>query len=103
MSVLSPRSREYVVDNTLGAFVSGGNVHQAPRGAGPLSGLTFAAKDLFDVSGVITGCGNPDWAATHGPAEADAWAIDAMLRAGAKLVGKTVTAPFKDLTDLRRA
>jgi amidase len=79
------------VQDTLGAFVPGATVHRAPRGAGLLSGLTFAAKDLFDVAGVVTGCGNPDWAATHEPAQADAWAIDAMLGAGATLLGKTVT------------
>src|SRR5882757_8186944 len=79
------------MQDTLGAFVPGVTVHRAPRGAGLLSGLTFAAKDLFDVAGVVTGCGNPDWAATHEPAEADAWAIDALLEAGATLAGKTIT------------
>jgi amidase len=80
-----------VVQDTLGAFVPGATVHRARRGSGLLSGLTFAAKDLFDVAGVVTGCGNPDWAASHEPAQADAWAIDALLRAGATLVGKTIT------------
>jgi amidase len=75
----------------LGAFVRGATVHKAPRGAGPLSGLRFAAKDLFDVAGFVTGCGNPDWAATHGPAHSDAWAVDALLGAGATLAGKTIT------------
>ena len=62
-----------------------------PHRSGPLSGLTFAAKDLFDVAGSVTGCGNPDWAATHEAAEADAWAVDALLGAGATLTGKTIT------------
>jgi amidase len=79
------------VQDTLGAFVPGTTVHREPRCAGPLSALTFAAKDLFDVAGLVTGCGNPDWAATHEPAEADAWAVDALLGAGATLVGKTIT------------
>ena len=30
---------------------------------GVLRGLTFGAKDLFDVAGHITGCGSPDKAA----------------------------------------
>ena len=77
--------------DTLGAFVPGVTLHRAPRRAGPLSGLTFAAKDLFDVADVVTGCGNPDWAATHQPAQTDAWAVDALLQAGATLVGKTIT------------
>jgi amidase len=79
------------MQDTLGAFVPGVTLHRAPRRAGPLSGLTFAAKDLFDVAGVVTGCGNPDWAATHQPAQTDAWAVDALLQAGATLVGKTIT------------
>jgi amidase len=56
-----------------------------------LSGLSFAAKDLFDVAGLVTGCGNPDWANTHEPAEGDAWAVDSLMNAGATLRGKTVT------------
>jgi len=84
-------NQEGVMQETLGAFVPGAPVHRAPRGAGGLSGLTFAAKDLFDVAGVVTGCGNSDWAATHEPAQADAWAVNALLEAGATLLGKTIT------------
>jgi amidase len=58
---------------------------------GPLAGLTFAAKDLFDVAGRVTGAGNPDWARTHPPAERHAAAVQALLDAGATLVGKTIT------------
>ena len=39
----------------------------------------------------MTGCGNPDWAATHKEAEVDAWAVDTLLGAGASLAGKTIT------------
>jgi amidase len=56
---------------------------------GPLSGLTFAAKDNFDVAGHPTGAGSPDWLRTHGPAEKTAPAVQALLDAGATLVGKT--------------
>ena len=72
------------MQDTLGAFVPGTIVHRAPHRSGPLSGLTFAVKDLFDVAGGITGCGNPDWAATHK-------AVDTLLGAGASLTGKTIT------------
>lgn len=58
---------------------------------GPLAGLRFAAKDLFDVAGRITGAGNPDWAAAQAPAPAHAEAVARLLAAGARLVGKTVT------------
>src|SRR5262249_58312448 len=56
-----------------------------------LAGWTSAVKDLFDVKGEPTGAGNPDWASEHPAAEADAWAVDALLGAGAALVGKTHT------------
>jgi amidase len=56
---------------------------------GPLAGLTFAAKDNFDVAGFTTGAGSPDWLRTHGPAEKTAPAVQRLLDAGATLVGKT--------------
>ena len=37
----------------------------------------------------MTGFGNPTWQATHAPAAATAPAVQALLAAGAKLVGKT--------------
>jgi amidase len=77
--------------DSLGAFVPGVEVRLPGRPGGPLGGLTFAAKDLFDIQGFITGCGNPDWAATHAAAERSAAAVEALLNAGATLVGKTIT------------
>ncbi|KAK8452119.1 hypothetical protein SEVIR_5G062750v4 [Setaria viridis] len=56
----------------------------------PLHGLTFAIKDIFDVSGRVTGFGNPDWARTHGPAGATSPVVLAALAAGATGVGKTI-------------
>src|SRR6185437_4689516 len=58
---------------------------------GRLFGLTFAAKDLFDVAGHPTGGGNPDWARTHPLPARHAWAVQTLLDAGASLIGKTVT------------
>jgi amidase len=58
---------------------------------GPLAGTTFVAKDLFDVAGTVTGAGQPTWAATHEPAAAHAPAVQALLDAGATLVGKSHT------------
>ena len=48
-------------------------------------------KDIFDVAGTITGRGNPDWLATIPPATANAPAVQALLDAGARMVGKTIT------------
>jgi amidase len=58
---------------------------------GPLAGLTFAAKDLFDVAGHPTGGGTPDWARRRPVPTRHAWAVQRLLDAGATLVGKTVT------------
>jgi len=58
---------------------------------GPLSGLTFAAKDIFDIGGHVTGGGNPDWKATHGAAGRTAWAVQVLVNAGATMIGKTIT------------
>ncbi|KAG0557088.1 hypothetical protein KC19_11G101300 [Ceratodon purpureus] len=54
----------------------------------PLSGLTFAIKDIFDVEGYVTGFGNPDWASTHEPATYTAPAVKVIVEAGATCIGK---------------
>jgi amidase len=72
-------------------FVPGPALRIAGAPGGPLAGLTFAAKDLFDVAGHPTGGGNPDWARQHPVPTRHAWAVQRLLDAGATLVGKTVT------------
>jgi amidase len=79
------------MNDPLGAFVPHGLIEVAGRAAGPLAGVSFAVKDIFDVAGIVTGCGNPDWLASHAPAERHAPAVQLLLDAGARLVGKTVT------------
>ncbi|MBI5534046.1 MAG: amidase [Deltaproteobacteria bacterium] len=69
------------------AFIS--EVHREPTAHGPLSGTTFAIKDIFDLHGEVTGFGSPDWARTHAPAARTSPVVDALLAAGATLVGKT--------------
>jgi amidase len=78
-------------DDELGAFVPGPRLRIEGRPGGPLAGLTFAAKDLFDVAGHPTGGGNPDWAAYYPVPTQHAWAVARLLDAGATLVGKTIT------------
>lgn len=75
----------------IGAFVPGPALRIEGRADGPLSGLTFAAKDLFDVAGHHTGGGNPDWGRGAPLPERHAWAVQTLLDAGATLVGKTIT------------
>jgi amidase len=75
----------------INAFVPGPRVRIEGRPGGPLSGLTFAAKDLFDVAGHTTGGGNPDWARSNPVPRRHAWAVQRLLDAGATLIGKTIT------------
>jgi amidase len=62
-----------------------------PTANGPLSGLRFAVKDLIDVAGRVTGCGNPTWRETHPPAIVSAVCVEQLLSAGGECNGKTVT------------
>ena len=75
----------------IGAFVPGPRVRIEGRPGGPLAGLTFAAKDLFDVAGVPTGGGNHDWPRGRPIPARNAWAVQTLLDAGATLIGKTIT------------
>lgn len=79
------------MEDTVGAFVPHGLFEVAGTGSGPLAGLDFAAKDIIDVAGHVTGCGNPDWLRTHAAATETAPSIQRCLDAGATLLGKTVT------------
>jgi amidase len=72
-----------------GAFVE--QLRLDPTGSGPLDGLTFAVKDLIDLKGYVTGCGNPHWRDTHPPAAAHAVGVEQILAAGAVCLGKTVS------------
>lgn len=75
----------------LGAFCRHVDLDIAGTAEGPLAGLTFAAKDLYDVAGHATCAGNPTWLASHPVPARTAPAVQAVLDAGARLVGKTVT------------
>jgi hypothetical protein len=48
----------------------------APTGNGILDGLAFAVKDIIDVAGRRTGCGNPRWPETHPPAAVHAVCVE---------------------------
>ena len=79
------------MQDSLGAFVPGSELRLEGAESGPLQGLTAAVKDIYDIAGFVTGCGNPDWARTHGPAEATAPLVRSLLDAGASVAGKTIT------------
>ena len=58
---------------------------------GPLKGLRFAVKDVFELAGSTYGAGNPDWLNTHAPAASTAPAVRLLLDAGASMAGITHT------------
>lgn len=73
------------------AFVSREPQAYAMVDGGPLSDLTFVVKDLFDVAGHVTACGNPDRAREGKKAVATAPSVLVPLMNGARMLGKTQT------------
>src|SRR6185437_3281814 len=59
--------------------------------SGPLQGLTFAVKDLFDVAGYPTSGGSPHLLALSGIKTRTAPVVRILLDAGARFVGKAIT------------
>tara|TARA_B100000678_G_C17772440_1_gene327360 strand:- start:225 stop:440 length:216 start_codon:yes stop_codon:yes gene_type:complete len=57
---------------------------------GPLTSLTFGAKEIPAVAGYVTGGGNPDWKATHEPATPTALAANTLVVARAMMISKTI-------------
>ena len=74
-----------------GPFIPGPRAMMSAVTEGPLSGLRFAVKDLYDLAGHVTTYGNPDWGRAQGMAAATAPVVLDLLEAGAELVGKTKT------------
>jgi amidase len=64
------------------------------KAGGPLSGVTVAVKDMYDIAGYRTGGGSPDWLRAHAPAAMNAGAVQKLLDAGATLIGKTICDEF---------
>ncbi|WP_025091763.1 amidase [Brucella intermedia] len=58
---------------------------------GPLEGERLAVKDIYDVAGMVTGCGNPQIEAESPRAERSAPVVEKLLAAGAEFVGKAQT------------
>ena len=79
-----------MIDNAL-AMMPYPEVPVAHTDTGPLAGLTFAVKDLFDVAGYPTGGGNPTVLAMSGIKQHTAPTIQTLLDAGAEFIGKAHT------------
>lgn len=76
------------------AFVPYPAVELVHAPSGRLAGLSFAVKDVFDVVGYPTGGGSPNVLATSGAKTRTAPAVQLLLDAGARFVGKTHTDEF---------
>jgi amidase len=85
--LISPLYRSAFVPHDLSAPIAG-------TPGGPLTGLTAAIKDMYDIPGYTAGCGNPTWLETHRPAEKTAGAVQRILDAGATVIGKTICDEF---------
>ena len=82
---------DFDINDTVGAWVPHGRFCIDGAPGGPLAGLRFGAKDLFDVAGHPTGGGNPTWLATHPVPSRHSPVVAQLLQAGATLAGKLLT------------
>ena len=80
-----------LVHDTARAFMPYPETPVPNAGSGPLSGLSFAVKDLFDVAGYPTSGGQPFVLALSGIKTRTAPTVQKLLDAGARFVGKTIT------------
>ena len=78
----------------LNAFLDLRQMPVANAELGPLAGLRLAVKDIYDVAGYRTGCGNPQRFEEAHAASRTAEAVQMILDAGARFVGKTQTDEF---------
>lgn len=60
------------------------------EGEGTLDNLTFAVKDVIDIKGQKTGCGNPTWLSSHPASQKHASCVQQLLTSGARCLGKTI-------------
>ncbi|KAH1049759.1 hypothetical protein GYH30_020329 [Glycine max] len=93
--VLITRKLKKSVRKDLGAFIEKLQLLPPPQPAPPkaphpLTALTFALSDLFDIEGHVSTFGHPEWARTHEPASSTAPAVSALVEGGATCVATTV-------------
>jgi amidase len=65
-----------------------------PTHAGILDNLTFAIKDVIDIKGQKTSCGNPTWLKHQNISEQHADCVKLLLENGSQCIGKTVLGEF---------
>lgn len=77
--------------SALNGFMPYPEVPLANLPSGPLTGLTFAVKDVFHIRGYPTSAGQPLMLAQSGLKTSTAPTVRRILDAGALLAGKTIT------------
>ncbi|NBE55567.1 amidase family protein [Streptomyces boluensis] len=87
------RARLDATEPELAAWVVTSTEPDLSSSAGALGGVPFGVKDIVDVAGLPTRCGSA-LRADAAPARADAPIVRAWRRAGAVVLGKTVTTEF---------
>ena len=95
ISEYEDRVRAWVVVDEVGAREAASRLTEAAVGGdflGPLHGIPVAIKDIVDVKGFPTRAGSP--LRQHHVAGSDAPLVTALRRAGAIILGKTVTCQF---------
>src|SRR5713226_9258118 len=93
---LSARKAEVNKPNPTGSFFVPHDIEAPIAGSasGPLAGFTAVVKDLYDIAGMRTGGGSPEWLAAQQPARTHAAAVEKILAAGATITGKTICDEF---------
>ncbi|MED6109176.1 Translocon at the outer membrane of chloroplasts 64 [Stylosanthes scabra] len=93
--LLLTRKLKHSVRHDLGAFIH--KLHllpppqpAPPKAPHPLTALTFALSDLFDIEGHVSTFGHPDWARTHEAASSTSPVVSALVEAGATCLGTTL-------------
>ncbi|HKY75094.1 MAG TPA: amidase [Acidimicrobiia bacterium] len=95
IDALDQQVRAWVCVDRAGALDSAAEREaeaRAGRIRGALHGIPVGVKDIFDVAGMVTTAGAAPFA--HRPATEDAAAVALLRRAGAVILGKTVTTEF---------
>ncbi|KAI0705506.1 amidase signature domain-containing protein [Earliella scabrosa] len=69
-------------------------LHFTPTSPKPLAGMRVAVKDIYDVKGLCTGCGNRAYWNHYPPKTRTAPAIQRFIDGGTVVVGKVKTSQF---------
>jgi Amidase len=78
----------------LPAIITPSRLSKTSRGAGPLTGLRMAVKDIFNVKGIKSSGGSRAYYESYGPKSFNTETVELCLAAGVSLIGKTKTVAF---------